>query len=268
MSNLAKRDDKGLSERLGDANGVKKALTNSTTPLKLQRRRTEVEGCRIRVENLVSRFRNRKLNAKQRQELYLECQLMASFGILKGISLLTDMLSHQDDVIIRNEKTGTERRGTRRVTYMEYVWDELSEIKACLNIKFNKEDKENLAEMLGPDAEIPSSMNLIQAFMGLDQKLDNLKDMVHDIGLHHNPKLFEIRDDNDVVITEDRFEDPPEFFEGEDEDDEEPDKVGDEDGEALSDDEAEEIRKKAQAEDDEGGLDDEIEDEEEEGNET
>lgn len=265
MSSLAKRDNKSLSETLGDATGVKKALAHSTAPLKLQRRRTEVEGCRIRVENLLSRFKNRKLTPKQRQELYLECQLMASFGILKGISLMTDMLSYQDEALIRDKKTGVKRRGIRRVSYMEYMWDRLTEIKDALDIKFSPDDKARLSEGLEAGEEAPESLGLIQAVVGLDQKISHIYDMIHEIGLHHNPKLFEMKDNNGVVLTEDRFTDPPEFFEGEDDSDsDKTEEVSEEDEEVLSDDEAEEIRKKAEQEDadDDEALPEEDDDEE------
>lgn len=270
MSELAKRDDKSLSERLGEAAGVKKALFESTAPLKLQRRRTEIEGCRIRVENLLSRFKNRKLTPKQRQEMYLECQLMASFGMLKGISLLTDMLSHQDEALIINKKTGVRKRGVRRVAYLEYAWDLLEEIKDCMDIKFSPEDIQLLAEASGSEEGIPKSLNIIQAIVGLDRKLEQVKEIIHDIGIHHDPKLFEVRDSNDVVVSEDRFIDPPEFFEGDDEAEEKTEEVSDEDGEVLADDEAEEIRKRAEAEGDEEDedLDEEDEENEEEEDET
>jgi hypothetical protein len=264
VSNLAKRSDKSLSEMLGDATGVRKALAHSTAPLKLQRRRTEIEGCRIRVESLLSRFKNRRLTPKQRQELYLECQLMSSFGILKGISLLTDMLSYQDEALIKDKKTGVKRRGIRRVAYMEYMWDRLTEIKDALDIKFSPEDKARLAEGMEEGEQVPESLGLINAIVGLDQKISHMYDMLHEIGLHHNPKIFEVKDGNDVVISEDRFTDPPEFFEGEDTDATgQPEEVGDEDEEVLSDDEAEEIRKKAEQEDteDEGLPEEEGEEE-------
>lgn len=262
MSHLAKRPDKSLSESLGDAMGVKKALHKSTAPLKLQRRRTEIEGCRIRVENLLSRFKNRSLTPKQRQELYLECQLMATFGVLKGISLLTDMLSYQDKCKIKNNKTGGKKNGIRRVAYMEYVWDRLTEIRDTLGITFTKEDRERLGEE-GDD--LPESFSLIQAVMTLDQKITHMYDMLHEIGLHHNPQMFEMKDNNGVTLTKDRFTDPPEFFDGGGENEEEAmEEVDEDDEEVLSEDEAEEMRKKAESGDGEDELPEEDEEDEEE----
>lgn len=262
MSHLAKRTDKSLSEALGDASGVKKALHKSTAPLKLQQRRTEIEGCRIRVENLLSRFKNRSLTPKQRQEIYLECQLMASFGMLKGITLLTDMLSYQDKCKIRNNKTGAKKSGIRRVAYMEYVWDRLTEIRETLGITFSANDRAQLGE---DGDDVPETYSLIQAVITLDQKITHMYDMLHEIGLHHNPQMFELKDSNNVTLTKDRFTDPPDFFDGKGEgSEEEMEEVGEDDEEVLSEEDAEAIRKKAETEEDEEDDLPEEEDEEEE----
>ena len=61
---MVKRPNKkSLSERLGKTPGVKKELQRATRPLLLQKRRAELEGCRLRTENLVAKFTDGKLTS-------------------------------------------------------------------------------------------------------------------------------------------------------------------------------------------------------------
>ena len=211
-----------------------------------------MEGARIRAERLLSRFKDRKLSPKQRQDIYLECQLLASFGILKGITLLADMMSYQDVARIKNPKTGTERKGIRRVSYMEFIWDRLSEIKEAVDIRFSKRDRAHLAQQLGGSIDdVPKGLSLVQAIMGLDQKVDRLEGMLHDIGVHQDEEVFADYDANGVLLTKNRFTDPVEFFEGEEapQKDQIVEVVDEDDEDVLSQDEAEKIRKRASGED-------------------
>jgi hypothetical protein len=250
---LVRKDNKSLSSSFGKTAGIKKELKRATEPDQLQRRRVELEGCRIRAEKVVSHFNDAKLTPEKRQELYLQAQAMSSLGILKGICLLTDMMSWGD----KGEVNG--KNMLRRTSYFDILWDRLIEIKQSTMVKFTKEERELYAENLPEDAEVPEGLGAVQALIAMDQKLTGLYAMIHKLGLHANPELFKVVDKNGVVLTEDQFsETPGTFFEGSDEDDD--DDMQADDPEAMTQEEADKIKKDAEEADD---LGDEDEDEEE-----
>lgn len=240
---LVRKDSKSLSSSLGKTAGIKKELKRATEPDQLQRRRVELEGCRIRAEKVVSHFNDPKLTPEKRQELYLQAQAMSSLGILKGICLLTDMMSWGD----KGEVNG--RNMLRRTSYFDILWDRLIEIKQSTMVKFTKEERELYAENLPEGAEIPEGLGAVQALIAMDQKLTGIYEMTHKMGLQANPEIFKVVDKNGVVLTEDQFSQTPgTFFEGSDEDDDE-DMQAD-DPEAMTQEEADKIKKDAEEADD------------------
>lgn len=253
---LVRKDSKSLSSSLGKTAGIKKELKRATEPDQLQRRRVELEGCRIRAEKVVSHFNDPKLTPEKRQELYLQAQAMSSLGILKGICLLTDMMSWGD----KGEVNG--RNMLRRTSYFDILWDRLIEIKQSTMVKFTKEERELYAENLPEGAEIPEGLGAVQALIAMDQKLTGIYEMTHKMGLQANPEIFKVVDKNGVVLTEDQFSQTPgTFFEGADEDDDE-DMQAD-DPEAMTQEEADKIKKDAEEADDLDGDEDEEPDDEE-----
>ncbi len=241
-SPLARRPPaKSLSERLGKTPGVKKELHRSTRPLLLQKRRAELEGCRIRIEKLVAKFMDGKLTSEKRMELYLQAQMVGQLGIVKGLGLMTDMLSWES----RKKIDGKDH--LKRNSYLDVIWDRLDGIEDALYIKFSPEDKQRIAEAR-PDlnlGDIPEGVAAVQTTMSLDQKLDGIFDMVHEFCLRKDPAMFEVRDKNNIVITNDRYAELPGMMEGED-----PSSSDDEgeDGDAVSEEELERMRKEAEAE--------------------
>jgi hypothetical protein len=242
---LVRKDHKSLSASLGKTAGIKKELKRATEPDQLQRRRVELEGCRIRAEKVVSHFNDPKLPPDKRQDLYLQAQAISSLGILKGICLLTDMLSWAD----KGDVDG--RDMLRRTSYMEIIWDRLIEIQQATTIQFTDQERELYARNLPEGADIPEGLGAVQALIAMDQKLTGLYEMMHKLGLHANPEIFKVTDKNGVVLTEDQFaETPGTFFEGADDDSDE--SIQADDPEAITQEDADKIRKDAEDADDLG----------------
>lgn len=247
---LILKGGKSLSATLAKTAGVKKELKRATEPDQIQRRRVELEGCRIRAEKVVSHFNNPKLTAEKRQDLYLQAQALSSLGILKGICLLTDILSWGD----KGEVNG--KRMVRRTSYMEIIWDRLIELQQATTIQFTEQERELYAKNLPEGADIPEGLGAVQALIAMDQKLTGLFEMIHKLGLNANPEMFKVVDKNGVVLTEDQFsETPGTFFEGTDEDVE---SMQPDDPNAMDEDEVEQLKKEAEEAD---NLDEEDSDE-------
>ncbi len=245
---LVRKDGKSLSASLGKTAGVKKELKRATEPDQLQRRRVELEGCRIRAEKIVSHFNDQKLTPERKQELYLQAQAIGTLGMLKGICLLADMMSWGDKGDVNGKNM------LRRTSYFDIIWDRLIEIKQATTVQFTKEEREIYARSAPEGSEIPEGLGAVQALIAIDQKLTGLFEMTHKIGLHADPKMFEVVDGNGVLINDDPFaQTPGTFFEGSDEEDDEEDELEADDPNAISQEEADKIKKNAEEED---GLDD------------
>lgn len=229
---------KSLSATLAKTAGIKKELKRATEPDQIQRRRVELEGCRIRAEKVVSHFNNPKLTADKRQDLYLQAQALSSLGILKGICLLTDILSWGDKGEVNGKKM------VRRTSYMEIIWDRLIELQQSTTIQFTEQERELYAKNLPDGADIPEGLGAVQALIAMDQKLTGLFEMIHKMGLHANPEMFRVVDKNGVLQTDDQFaETPGTFYEGTDEDVE---SMQADDPNAMTEEEVERLKREAE----------------------
>lgn len=248
---LARRIEKSLSEQMSATHGVKKELDRATEPAQLQRRRVELEGCRIRAEKVVRKFNDPKLGPEERQRLYLQAQALSSLGILKGLCLLADMLSFGD--------VGEEDNKVmeRRTSYFEIMWDRLIELKSAVMVKFTKQQRDELRSLFPPntkDEDIPEGWGMAQILYTMDRKMSGLYEMLHRIGLHMDADIFKVVDKNNVTQSQDPFAFPrPEFFDCYEDDELREDVPIKDDPEAISREEVERIRREAEeADPDEG----------------
>jgi hypothetical protein len=250
---LVRKDSKSLSSSLGKTAGIKKELKRATEPDQLQRRRVELEGCRIRAEKIVSHFNDPKLSSDKRQELYLQAQAICGLGTLKGMCLIADMLSWGDKGDVNGKNM------VRRTSYFEILWDRLLEIKQATTVQFTERERELYAENLPEGAEIPDGLGAVQALIAMDQKLTGLYAMMHKLGLHTNPEMFKVVDKNGVTQTEDEFAvTPGTFFEGMDDDEiDSDDDMKADDPNAITEEESDKIKRDAEEADDIGDDDEE-----------
>ena len=143
-------DDKGVQKQ------VSVVMKRSTEPLEIQKRREAIEFCRLKVERLIRGFAEEskgrrpsdaaemeKRTAKM-QELYIQCQMLMSLGLLTGMGVLVDCLSFQQR--IRRRKDG--KKCFRRVPYMDILWDRLQEIKMGVLHEFGEEEIEAAREQI------------------------------------------------------------------------------------------------------------------------